>query len=177
GMRYSPAGDRRRIGVGVTTHNRPETVVETVKRIWEHTPDAHVVVVDDASTTPIKGADYRFDKNVGIARAKNKCLDLLYSAGCEHIFLFDDDAYPLVDDWYTPYIDSPEPHLMAVFDKPKGVAKHQVEILYGDEQHIAYHATRGYMVYLTRDVLDTVGGYDPGFGKWGWEHQSWSDRI
>src|SRR5690625_6708761 len=33
------------------------------------------------------------------------------------------------------------------------------------------------MIYVTRDVLDTVGGYDPAFGKWGWEHMSWSDRI
>src|SRR5699024_5466404 len=26
-------------------------------------------------------------------------------------------------------------------------------------------------------VVDVVGGMDPGFGKWGWEHMSWSDRI
>src|SRR5690606_18959958 len=26
-------------------------------------------------------------------------------------------------------------------------------------------------------VLDVGGGMDPAFGNWGWEHQSWSDRI
>ena len=180
GVTYSPvAGEAQgpRIGVAVTTHNRPKVVEQTVDEIRRLTPGVDVVVVDDASKTPVKDADYRFEKNVGIARAKNKCLELLYARGCEHFFLFDDDAYPLVEDWWKPYVDSPEPHLMAIFDKPKGVAKTQVETLYEDEQHVAYHATRGYMIYVTRDVLDTVGGYDPAFGKWGWEHMSWSDRI
>lgn len=60
-------------------------------------------------------ATYRFEENVGIARHKNKCLELLADAGCEHLFLFDDDAYPLVEDWWRPYVDSPEPHLMRIF--------------------------------------------------------------
>src|SRR5690606_31952031 len=55
--------------------------------------------------------------------------------------------------------------------------KCQVEILYQDDQHVAYHATRGYLLYAERRVLDRVGGMDPEFGTWGWEHQSWSDRI
>src|SRR5690606_22624184 len=38
-------------------------------------------------------------------------------------------------------------------------------------------ATRGAMLYVERRVLDVVGGMDPRFGKWGWEHVSWSDRI
>ena len=167
-----------RFGIAVTTHDRNDVLKSTLERIKRHTPDGvPVVVVDDASRKPVVGADFRFSHNVGIAQAKNKCLELLYNLGCEHFFLFDDDSYPLVDEWWKPYIDSPEPHLMAIFDRPKGVSKTQVEVLYEDDQHVAYHATRGYMIYVTRKVLDTVGGYDPGFGKWGWEHQSWSDRI
>lgn len=66
---------------------------------------------------------------------------------------------------------------MAIFDKPKGATKRQIEVLYRDDRHIAYHATRGYLLYVERRVLDRVGGMDPAFGLWGWEHQSWSDRI
>lgn len=177
GTRYVPEGDAAtpRIGVGITTHNRPEIFPPTYKEILRLTPEARVVVVDDASTKPVPEADYRFSKNAGIARAKNKCLELLDD--CEHIFLFDDDVYPLVHDWWRPYVDSPEPHLMWVYDKPKGASKRQVEVLYQDAQHVAYHATRGCMVYVHRSVLDTVGGMDPRFGTWGWEHASWSDRI
>src|SRR5690606_16080927 len=125
------------------------------------------------SRRPVKNANYRFEENVGVARAKNKCLELLYNAGCEHIFLFDDDAYPLVEDWWVPYVESPEPHLMAIFSRPS-FGPH---IIYEDDQHIAYHATRGHMLYVERRVLDAVGGMDPRFGRWGWEHESWSDRI
>src|SRR5690606_40409069 len=79
--------------------------------------------------------------------------------------------------WWRPYVESPEPHLMWIFDRPDGATKRQVEILYQDSQHVAYHATRGAMLYVHRSVLDRVGGMDPAFGTWGWEHASWSDRI
>src|SRR5690606_9326345 len=111
GTTYVPAsGVGGRIGVGITTHNRPDVFAQTLRKMREHLPaGARLVVVDDASTNPVAEATYRFEKNVGIARAKNKCLELL--ADCEHIFLFDDDCAPVVDGWERPYIDSPEPHL------------------------------------------------------------------
>jgi hypothetical protein len=179
GIRYVPESSTTpRIGVGIKTRNRHDVLAKTLP-IWrERLPAGAVfVLVDDASDKPVDGADYRFEENVGVARASNKALELLYNAGCEHIFLADDDCYPLCDDWWRPYVESPEPHLMAIFDKPKGATKRQVEVLYRDDQHVAYHATRGYFLYVERRVLDRVGGMDPAFGLWGWEHQSWSDRI
>lgn len=175
GIPYKPAGAT--IGVGVTTRNRPDILETTLQHIRKHTPNAHIVVVDDASTVPVPEADFRFPENVGIARAKNKCLELLYDAGINHMFLFDDDCYPQVDNWWTRYVESPEPHLMWMFEKPKGATKSELEVIYQDDQHVAYHATRGAMLYVERHVLETVGGMDPDFGKWGWEHVSWSDRI
>src|SRR5690625_1203476 len=177
GVTYAPAGSNVNIGVAVTTRNRHKVLADTLDHIRKHTPGAPVFVVDDASDKPVEEADYRFSENVGIARAKNKALQLLWDAGVEHMFLFDDDAYPLVDGWWKPYADSPEPHLMAIYDKPKGTSKTQVEVLYEDDLHVAYHATCGYMLYAHRSVLERVGGMNPEFGKWGWEHQSWSDRI
>lgn len=179
GQQYTPSGDHSpTIGVGITTRNRNKIVSNTVQEWRKHMPsNAVLVVVDDASTKPVEHADYRFKENVGIARAKNKCLELLYSAGVQHIFLSDDDIWPVTDNWWKPYVESPEPHLMWMFDRPKGTTKTQLEILYQDNQHTAYHATRGCLLYADRTVLDTVGGMDPGFGKWGWEHVSWSDRI
>src|SRR5690606_19722248 len=91
GAEYVPLADScGRVGVGVTTRNRNKIVAETVERIRNHLPAGAVLfVVDDASETPVEGADYRFEKNVGIARAKNKCLELLMSAGVEHLYLMD----------------------------------------------------------------------------------------
>lgn len=180
GVDYFPAS-KPSIGVAVATYNRPKVLENTLNNIIKHTPGAYIVVVDDASTEKNvipEGVDYIKQKtNGGIAKTKNKCLEALMAAGCDHLFLFDDDAWPIEDGWWEPYVDSPEPHLMAIFDKPKGATKRQVEVLYEDEKHIAYHATRGYMLYVERRAVEAVGGMDPDFGAWGWEHQSWSDRI
>lgn len=183
GQEYAPAGDAATpdMGVAVTTRNRHEILADTLARIQKHTPNVPIVVVDDASSEPVAVPDgvalVRLDKNRGIAGAKNAALAALMARGVKHLYLFDDDAYPLVDDWWKPYMDSPEPHLMAIFDRPRGVSKRQVEILYRDDTHVAYHATRGYMLYVEARVVEAVGGMDPAFGAWGWEHQSWSDRI
>lgn len=182
GVPYSPVEKQdTRIGVAVATHNRPDVLKNTLEKIVEHTPGAYIVVVDDASKKPVtvpEGVDLvRLDENRGVAGAKNACLAALMKAGVEHLFLFDDDAYPVKSNWWEPYVESPEPHLMAIFDKPKGATKRQVETLYEDDQHIHFHATRGYALYVERRVVERVGGMDPGFGKWGWEHASWSDRI
>lgn len=174
GVEYAPAGTK--IGVGITTHNRPEVFAETYRRIVETTPGARIVVVDDASRDPVAGATFRFDQQAGIARAKNKCLELLQD--CDHIFLFDDDCYPLIADWWRPYVESPEPHLMRIFqDFATGPKLNDIAELYRDSKHVAYTGPRGMMLYVERRVLDVVGGMDPGFGLWGWEHGDWSNRI
>jgi glycosyltransferase involved in cell wall biosynthesis len=62
------------IGVAITTHNRRDTALDTVAKWKALLPNgAIIVVVDDASIDPYPDADHRFDVNVGIAKAKNKC--------------------------------------------------------------------------------------------------------
>lgn len=170
------------IGIGITTRNRPGRAERTANLIWKRSADIEprIVIVDDASEEPVDGYGYdvhRFDENVGIARAKNKCLELL--DGYDHIFLFDDDAYPLVEGWWRPYVESPEPHLMYIFDDLAGNRKlHDIKRIYEDQQHVAYTGPRGVMLYIDAGVvLPVVGGMDPIYGKWGYEHGDWSNRI
>ena len=166
------------IGIGVTSHNRHEVARNTLEQIERRMPPgAKLVVVDDASRPlPPLQFDYLFSHNVGIARAKNKCLELL--DGCDHVFLFDDDTFPIADDWWKPYVESPEAHLMYVFeDFANGDKLGDTARVYDDGEHIAYSHARGCMLYFKRRALDVVGGFDPAFGKWGWEHINLSDRI
>lgn len=167
------------IGVGITTHNRQALAASTLARIKELTPGAHIVVVDDASQPRVRISDaevYRFDKNVGIARAKNKCLELL--SDCDHIFLFDDDTYPLAPGWTEPYVTSPEHHLMYLFEAwASGTPVGDDAIVYTDANHRAHNHARGCMLYVDRLVLDTVGGMDVRFGMAMNEHLDWSMRI
>ena len=165
-----------RIGIGITTHNRQNIFDETFKQIKLFTPNTKIVVVDDASTIPCKKATYRFETNVGIAQAKNKCLELLDD--CEHIFLFDDDCFPTQKNWWQPYVDSREPHLMYVFqDFATGRKLNDTKVLYADDTLVGYSHPRGCMLYFDRKVLDVVGGYNVEFGRWGYEHGDLSNRI
>lgn len=169
------------IGIAITTRNRYEIFKKTYDEMKKHAPkNSVIVVVDDASTTPCPEATYRFTENAGIAMAKNKCFELLYKAGCEHFFLFDDDCYPKCTDWYKPYVESREPHLNYIFAefKTPGAAKlNDMMVLYRDSSIVAYSHVRGCMCYYKRICLDRVGGMDPVFGLWGYEHPSLSDRI
>lgn len=167
------------IGIGITTHNRNNLAASTAARIAELTPGARIIIVDDASEMPfnIPGLEvYRFRQNVGIARAKNKCLELL--SNCEHIFLFDDDCYPLVTGWHKPYVNSAEHHLMYLFENwSSGEPVGDDHIIYEDGGIVAHDHARGCMMYVDRQVLETVGGLDTRYGKAMNEHLDWSNRI
>ncbi len=164
------------IGIGITTHNRPQQIEKTLEEVRNYAPlAAKIVVVDDASKEPVAGATYRFDTNVGIAVAKNKCLELLED--CEHIFLFDDDTYPVTEGWHLPYINSGEPHLMYIFKDFKTPALNDTIELYRDSKIVAYSHPRGCMLYFRKEAIRAVGGMRPEFGKWGYEHPDLSNRI
>lgn len=169
-----------KIGIAISTHNRYDIFKKTYEEMTKFLPSGAVlVVIDDASSTPVPEATFRFNQNVGIARTKNKCFELLYDAGCEHFFLFDDDCYPLVDDWYKPYIESREPHLNYIFVnfKSKPSSLNDTLKIYTDGKINAYSHTRGCMCYFKRICLDKLGGMSLLYGKWGFEHPDLSNRI
>lgn len=185
GVEYVPRADNHQpasshhIGVAITTRNRPDMLATTLEHVHKHTPGATVVVVDDASTKPVAGSTFRFDKQAGIARAKNKCIELLIDAGCDELFLLDDDCYPIADGWTDLYVNNPEPHLCYLFKDPgtNGKPLTTPATIYDDGRTFAYEHPRGCLLYLNRSVVDTCGGERTIFGVWGHEHVEYSIRI
>lgn len=167
-----------KIGIGVTVHNRNAQASATMSQIRNFAPkNSKIVIVDDASKVPFKGATFRFNVNAGIASAKNKCIELLYDAGCTHFFLFDDDCHPIKKGWEEAYISTGINHLCMIFDRhsdgtPNGIKKLKTKHGLSEYSHAC-----GCMLYFTREVVDKVGGMDEGFGQWGYEHVSYSRRI
>lgn len=164
-----------KIGIAITVHNRHDVAQKSIDNIKKLIPKgAKLVIVDDASKEPFKDADFRFDTNVGIAVAKNKCLELLQD--CDYIFLFDDDTYPIHKDWYLRYINSGVKHLSFTFERLKSGLLARAVISKNDilKEH---KEPCGCMIFLTKEVLQKVGGMDTDYGRWGYEHVGYSMRV
>ncbi|TKI02776.1 glycosyltransferase family 2 protein [Martelella alba] len=184
GIQYAPVGNlSHQIGIAVTTHNRPDLLRKSLGQHLKFLPTgAYVVVVDDGSIPPaieLEGVHLiRHDKSLGIVASKNASLAALMDAGCEHLFLWDDDAYPIADNWHLPYIESPEPHLAYQFLDLAGPRKlHDIAKLYGDDRHVAYTGQRGVMLYYHRSAIEKVGGFDSVYGLGMYEHSDLALRI
>ena len=172
-----------KIGIAITTHNRPQVLANSLEQHRKHLPTGAVVfVIDDGSNPPAKVPDWckliRHDKSLGIVASKNASLECLMDSGCEHLFLWDDDAYAIADNWHQPYIDSPEPHLAYQFLDLAGPRKiNDMTVLYRDDKHIAYTGQRGVMLYFHRSAIEKVGGFDTVYGRGMYEHPDLALRI
>lgn len=165
-----------KIGLGITVHNRNEIAAVTVKQWKKYLPKGcKLIIVDDASVTPFKGAHYRFENNVGIAQAKNKCLELLDD--CDHIFLSDDDCWAKVNNWWKPYVESAEPHLMFTFDTLQDGRQNGNREVLSSGKLVSFANPCGCLLYFEKRVLDVVGGFDINFAQYGYEHVEFSNRI
>lgn len=159
-----------KIGIGITTRNRNQVCFNSIDRLINIMGGEvfELAIVDDASTIPYEYSHFRFANNAGVSEAKNKCLDLLYNVGCTHFFLFDDDCYPIVPDWYAHYINSGLNHACWTFDR---------ELIYSNGYYNQFAKPNGCMLYFKKICLNTVGGWDTSFCGYGYEHCNLSDRI
>lgn len=184
GIEYMPAANGNlRVGIAISTHQRPEVLKRAIEQHMKYLPaGALVVVIDDGSKPAAVVPDgvqlLRHETSLGIVASKNASLSALMDAGCEHLFLWDDDAWPIADGWYLPYIESPEPHLAYQFLDLAGRNKlNDIAALYRDEQHVAYTGQRGVMLYYHRSAIEKVGGFDPVYGRGMYEHSDLALRI
>jgi glycosyltransferase involved in cell wall biosynthesis len=162
------------IGIAITTKNRRENALKCIKE-WEKLlpKNSKLVIVDDNSEIPFPNCTYRFNRNAGIASAKNKCIELL--EGCEHIFLVDDDVYPISKNWYLPYINSKQPHFCFTFQT--GSTQISKTKLIDGELLVSNNSVRGCVLYYHKSVFEKVGGFKNDFIGYGWEHIELTNRI
>lgn len=185
GVPYEPANQQAfsRIGIAISTHQRPEILRRAIEQHIKHLPTGALVVIIDDGSVPAAVAPegfklIRHEMSRGIVASKNASLEALIDAGCEHLFLWDDDAWPIADGWHLPYIESPEPHLAYQFLDLAGPRKLQdLAVLYSDDDHVAYTGQRGVMLYYHRSAIEKVGGFDPVYGRGMYEHSDLALRI
>lgn len=159
-----------KIGIAITTTPERRTVFEhTYSTICNNSIPGSIIY-------------YHIDINkIGVSMSKNKCLEVLYKNDCEHFFLFDDDCFPLIENWYLPYIGSGLWHACWNYNRQIiGKYEKRYAINYPSLQipaHWEYDKPNGCMLYLSKMAIDVVGGWDTDFKGYGYEHVNLSDRI
>lgn len=183
GVKYAPVGDENpRVGVAITTHNRHKVLQKTLEQHQKFSRGLPIVVVDDGSNPPVQVPEgvtlIRHEKSRGIVASKNASLAALMDLGVEFLSLWDDDAYPITENWWEAYAASSEAHLAYQFLDLSGPRKlKDMSVLYRDDKHVAYTSQRGVMLWYRRDAIETVGGFDPIYGRGMYEHPDLANRI
>lgn len=173
---------KNKIGVAMTTRNRKEvfSIVVEAWRYYTEKAGGLFVVVDDNSIPAYCEADYTFSVRAGIPRAKNKCIELLYDAGCTHFFLIDDDVFPKSPRFWEPYVIGSKiynaHHFSYCFKEgyTGTLERAEPKIINGLR---VWDMANGCFLFYTREAIEKVGGFNTAYGFGCFEHMELSNRI
>ena len=140
------------IGIGVTTYERPQVFELFMRQLDKFCPKDYKLHV--AKDIP------------NVSQAKNECLKTLQD--CDHIFLFDDDCFPIADNWTDYFIKSNLSHTLYM------KSQHNAQLILDD--YTVFNDCSGVFMYLTKEVVIKVG-YFGDYGRYGFEHAGYSHRI
>lgn len=106
----------------------------------------------------------------GVAVNKNTGLELMMdNTRADHLFLSDDDTWPLFSASLDKHTGTPLTHSMVCWGKSRALAP--------VDEAAVWSWPRGVMLYTQRRVIETIGGMDERFGPGGHEHAEFSQRI
>jgi GT2 family glycosyltransferase len=187
------------VGIHFTSRNRPDVLEISLTQLYNFLSEEKFtyvisVVIDlgDAVWDPwytnlmgkFPGITWiRSEERLGIARNKNYGIKILAENKCDHFFLFDDDAFPVRKGWEELYITTALQnnlhHLMHLFPSPVGFegSRHKLQLIRRENGICEFSECAGVLMYFTRHVIQTVGGYRKVFGVYGYEHAELSLRI
>ena len=97
-----------KIGVGIITCNRPEYYVQLLNSLTGCAVDL-VVTVNDGKPleqNPHLGVLLENEKNVGVAKSKNRAIKYLYEQGCDYVFIIEDDMIIKDKTVFSQYVEA-----------------------------------------------------------------------
>lgn len=125
-------------------------------------PIKDYLLPDDCEFVVVTDTDRR-----GPAWARNQCLQQLDH--CEHIFLFDDDCWPVMRGWAEYWSESCEGSDLGYSAMPESfksdlmaIVDHQTELAY-------WSGGIGAATYHHRNILSIIGGYNEKLQAYGFE--------
>lgn len=115
------------------------------------------------------------DGRLGVASNKNTGLEALMSRDVDHLFLSDDDTWPMNTRAVELHTQFGIPHSMVCWGKHRSSSikwDPDTDTRYGE-----WSWPRGSVLYAHRPIIEDIGGMIEAFGPGGHEHVEWSRRI
>lgn len=169
-----------KIGIGITTYNRPDHLRFCVEQVSKHLPPIATNIpvlhseeyLEYISHRRTDGNEYTIvvvDGVDSISRAKNMCLYNLRD--CDHIFLLDDDVF-VKSGWVEFFTLSGLNHSLYMNERYRPYT-----ITMDIPSKTFYRDSSGCFMYLTKEVIEKVGYFNTEFKGYGMEHSAFSYRI
>jgi hypothetical protein len=147
------------IGIGCTSYKRPEMLKKFLDNLLGNSSYKYQLHIAQDTDEDRRGVAYR----------KNECLRALQY--CDHVFLFDDDCYPIKKGWEEFFIDSKEDHLLFLAPSHNCVGNT------GNTGIKYYYDCGGVFMYMSKKAIQKVGAFTEKFKFYGFEHADYSIRI
>lgn len=113
-------------------------------------------------------------ERVGPAITRNRCLKYLMEQGCEHIFMFDDDCYPLMKGWESYFIDTAHSVGVHFLGLPNAF---ESKLLSHRGEFAKWDSIVGCFSYQTRKLMEVVGYYNTAYTRYGSEDVGRNWRV
>lgn len=176
------------IGIGITTRNRPHVLALTLERFKYHTKPENVkfVIVDDNSRSSseemvaeiMRGYNVThiyFKTHGGVSFAKNACLRELKE--CNHVFLFDDDIFPIHENWIPFYLQVHVDSQNNCLIHSRPMALQMARVMHETDLIYSLNTGTGCLLSLTPAVLRDVGAFNRNYSFYGNEHLGYCFRV
>jgi glycosyltransferase involved in cell wall biosynthesis len=192
-----------RYGIAISTYFSPNTdrnrlyiFLASVHSLLSSGFDGKIVIVDDGSPASehlhaLYDVTDRIQyvkrpQNIGVGRCKNTCLKTL--AGCEYVFLADDDLIynganetrALACKWWELYIQASKKadiHHFCYYE-PQIYHTPPAEIVqYRGVSLVRYRELNGCLLFLTSKAVTEIGGFRDANVKSALEHSNYSQRC
>ncbi len=164
------------LGIAIITCDRElmfRECIGSVLKYYNNKPKELIVVNDGHD--PIRSTDnytvINNKANLGVGQTKNIAIKHLIEAGCDHIFIIEDDVELISNEVFESYIHLSEvsgvQHLNFCLhgeaNKINSVAKPKLIIDYKDIQMALYHNVTGAISYYTKQVIEECGYMDDNY--------------